>query len=111
MIAEPNIELDLYLQINPQYDSTFVFPNDFPALLEDVPDPDPCQSDSLFQIRPAKGNCRVMCFHPKSNKTLPVMTITEINAVITRWIEEYNELSKKYEWVQIFENKGAAMVI
>lgn len=97
------------LQINPDYSSTFVFPNDFPALLEDVPDPEVSDSDSLFQIRPAKGNCRVMCFHPHSNKTLPVMTTTEIESVIARWIEEYKELAEKYTWVQIFENKGAAM--
>lgn len=50
-----------------------------------------------------------MCFHPKSNKTLPVMTPDEIEAVIARWIEEYRDLSKKYMWVQIFENKGASM--
>lgn len=37
------------------------------------------------------------------------MTSTEIEAVIARWIEEYNDLSKKYMWVQIFENKGASM--
>lgn len=37
------------------------------------------------------------------------MTPTEIQAVISRWIDEYNDLSKKYTWVQIFENKGAAM--
>lgn len=37
------------------------------------------------------------------------MTPEEIQAVIARWIEEYNDLAKKYTWVQIFENKGAAM--
>lgn len=102
-------ELGLALQINPDYESTFVFANDFPALLENVPDPEIANANSLFQIRPAKGNCRVMCFHPKSNKTLPVMSAEEIRAVISRWIEEYNDLSKKYLWVQIFENKGASM--
>lgn len=103
------MNLNFLFQINPDYESTFVFPNDFPALLEDVPDPEAVEADSLFQIRPARGNCRVMCFHPKSNKTLPVMTPGEIETVIRRWMEEFTDLAKKYTWVQIFENKGAAM--
>lgn len=31
--------LFLFLQVNPDYDSTFVFENDFPALQPDAPDP------------------------------------------------------------------------
>jgi UDPglucose--hexose-1-phosphate uridylyltransferase len=93
---------------NPDYESTFVFTNDFPALLEDVPLP-PSNDDPLFQMRGARGTCRVMCFHPKSNRTLPIMSPKEISLVIDRWIEQFNELSKKYTWVQIFENKGASM--
>lgn len=37
------------------------------------------------------------------------MSPAEIEAVIARWITEFNELSRKFMWVQIFENKGAAM--
>lgn len=68
-------------QINPVYKSTFVFTNDFPALLENIPAP-PKSYDPLFQIAEAKGTCRVMCFHPKSNKTLPIMSQSEIENVI-----------------------------
>lgn len=93
---------------NPKYESTFVFTNDFPALLDDVPLP-PKSDDELFQIDGARGTCRVMCFHPKSNKTLAIMTHEEIQKVIDTWIKEFDVLSKKYTWVQIFENKGAAM--
>lgn len=93
---------------NPKYESTFVFTNDFPALLEDIPLP-PESDDPLFQTKGARGTCRVMCFHPKSNKTLPTMTPKEIRTVIDSWIKEYNDLAKKYTWVQIFENKGSAM--
>lgn len=93
---------------NPIYTSTFVFTNDFPALLEDVPLP-PESDDPLFQTGGARGTCRVMCFHPKSNKTLPVMTPKEIRTVIDAWIAEFKTLASKYTWVQIFENKGASM--
>ncbi|XP_030377270.1 probable galactose-1-phosphate uridylyltransferase [Scaptodrosophila lebanonensis] len=92
----------------PAYTSTYVFDNDFPALLEEVPSP-PTGDDPLFQTAPARGTCRVMCFHPKSNLTLPTMSLTEIGVVINEWINQFNELSTKYVWVQIFENKGAAM--
>lgn len=37
------------------------------------------------------------------------MSTEEIEAVISRWIEEYQDLAKKYMWVQIFENKGQSM--
>ncbi|XP_075217963.1 galactose-1-phosphate uridylyltransferase isoform X2 [Lycorma delicatula] len=95
-------------EINPKYESTFAFDNDFPALLEDVPSP-PESSDPLFQVGAARGKCRVMCFHPKSNVTIPVMSVQEIEEVINRWIEEAESLGKKFDWVQIFENKGAIM--
>lgn len=67
--------------MNPDYKGTFVFPNDFPAILENAPAP-PENDDPLFQIKPAVGTCRVMCFHPKSNMTLALMSLNEVVAVI-----------------------------
>ncbi|VVC87638.1 unnamed protein product [Leptidea sinapis] len=95
-------------QKNPPYTSTYVFPNDFPALLERVPDP-PASEHPLFVSAPAKGTCRVMCFHPDSTKTVPLMTVEEILAVVQEWISQSRELGRRYVWVQIFENKGAVM--
>ncbi|KAA0190017.1 hypothetical protein HAZT_HAZT001703 [Hyalella azteca] len=95
-------------QVNPDYESTFVFTNDFPALLEDVPEP-PASEDPLFQAAPAKGCCKVMCFHPRSDLTLPLMTQSEVRNVVDRWISEMEVLGPKFNWVQIFENKGAMM--
>ncbi|KAF2357078.1 Galactose-1-phosphate uridyl transferase class I [Trinorchestia longiramus] len=101
-VSRPNGE------INPDYTSTYVFLNDFPALLEDVPEPPP-SDDPLFQAGAAKGCCKVMCFHPRSDVTLPLMTQAEVRAVIDRWISEMEILGPKFNWVQIFENKGAMM--
>ncbi|TRY70563.1 hypothetical protein TCAL_06115 [Tigriopus californicus] len=94
--------------VNPVYDSTFVFTNDFPALLEDVPSP-PSSSDPLFRCEAARGTCKVMCFHPKSNVTIPIMTLDDVIKVIDQWVQESRTLGAQYAWVQIFENKGAAM--
>nr|XP_034838991.1 probable galactose-1-phosphate uridylyltransferase isoform X1 [Maniola hyperantus] len=95
-------------QKNPKYTSTYVFPNDFPALLERVPEP-PAPEHPLFQVAQAKGTCRVMCFHPDSAMTIPLMSVKEILAVIEEWINQLQELGRRYTWVQIFENKGAVM--
>ena len=102
---------------NPDYTDTFVFDNDFPALFEyelneeTIPHDTGTIKDDLFKIRPAKGLCKVMCFHPHSNLTLPTMQQTDIVKVINKWIEVYQEMSVKFDWVQIFENKGDAMVM
>lgn len=77
------IRIIIQLQKNPDYTSTFVFNNDFPALLENVPKP-PVSSDPLFQMAPAQGICKVLCFHPKSNITIPLMSIQEIKDVIDK---------------------------
>ncbi|XP_032681887.1 probable galactose-1-phosphate uridylyltransferase isoform X2 [Odontomachus brunneus] len=94
--------------VTPIYQNTYSFINDFPALLESVPDP-PEADDELFQMSSAKGTCKVMCFHPKSNVTIALMKIHEIKEVVKRWIFEMLELGEKWLWVQIFENRGALM--
>merc|ERR550519_2865542 len=50
-----------------------------------------------------------MCFHPWSDVTLPLMSVSEVISVVKEWIRQFEELSKTYKWVQIFENKGAVM--
>ncbi|MBR0573999.1 MULTISPECIES: galactose-1-phosphate uridylyltransferase [Pasteurellaceae] len=93
---------------NPAYTQPFVFKNDFSALLEDTPAPQE-QQDPLFQSSQAQGESRVVCFSPDHSKTLPLLTVEEITEVIKTWQEQLQELGQKYQWVQIFENKGAAM--
>lgn len=99
---------------NPDYKETFVFDNDFPALfdyelLEENHSEEVNITNDLFKISPAKGTCKVICFHPYSDLTLSTMQNEDIVKVITKWINEFNSLSDRYDWVQIFENKGAIM--
>jgi UDPglucose--hexose-1-phosphate uridylyltransferase len=93
---------------NPHYDSTFVFTNDFAALLPDTP-PAGDSGHPLLRIESVQGTCRVICFSPRHDLTLPEMTLEEICAVIDMWAEQTTELGQNYRWVQIFENKGAMM--
>ncbi|WP_293731488.1 galactose-1-phosphate uridylyltransferase [uncultured Actinobacillus sp.] len=93
---------------NPDYSKPYVFKNDFSALLVDSPAPEVSQ-DPLFQSSVARGESRVICFSPDHSKTLPLLTESEIEDVIDVWKAQLNELGQQYQWVQIFENKGAAM--
>lgn len=95
-------------QVNPMYESTFVFNNDFPALLKDCPDP-PSSENPLFQMTPARGQCRVICFHPRSDLTLPLMKVEDIRRVVDEWCKQLEDLGHTNTWVQIFENKGNVM--
>ncbi|MFQ1016261.1 galactose-1-phosphate uridylyltransferase [Gilliamella sp. BG7] len=94
--------------INPQYKGTFVFTNDFAALMENTPE-SPKNADPLFQMQSAKGTSRVICFSPDHSKTLPELDLPAIEGVIKTWIEQQQELGENYPWVQVFENKGSAM--
>ncbi len=95
---------------NPRYTSTFAFDNDFAALL---PDTLPAESNeaALLIAKSEAGICRVVCFSPRHDLTIPVMSRGEIRQVVDVWAEEFLRL-EAIPWVrhiQIFENRGALM--
>jgi len=98
---------------NPLYTSTFVFDNDFPSLLpprqgeKDSIYPD----DKLFIAQYESGVCRVVCFSPRHDLTLPELSLKEVASVVRTWVTQTKELfSLDYcQYVQIFENKGELM--
>lgn len=92
---------------NPVYDSTFVFANDFAALLPDVP-PAP-ESHPLLRTQASSGVCRVVCFSPRHDVTLPELDLAGLRGVVDVWGAQSAELGRAYRWVQVFENKGAIM--
>jgi UDPglucose--hexose-1-phosphate uridylyltransferase len=95
-------------EVNPEYEGTFVFTNDFAALMEDTPASEQ-SNDDLFTLEAARGTSRVICFSPEHNKTIPEMSLPALESVVQTWQEQVADLSKDYVWVQVFENKGAAM--
>ncbi len=97
---------------NPLYSETFVFDNDFSALLPDTP----AQSgewgpNDMFRARQVRGLCRVVCFSPRHDLTLARMDTAAVKAVIEVWADQYEELSALdfIHHIQIFENRGAVM--
>lgn len=93
---------------NPEYTDTYVFCNDFAALLPDAPKaviaPHP-----LLRTKSERGTCLVVCFSPRHDLTLPQMPIGQIRNVIDVCANQTTELGERYRWVQVFENKGSVM--
>jgi UDPglucose--hexose-1-phosphate uridylyltransferase len=117
---------------NPKYTSTYVFDNDFPALLpldsgysasngEFLEFGDSQASEagssedesikSLLVDEPEYGLCRVVCFSPQHDLSLPDLSNEQIEAVVRTWMDQTSDLAKydSVRYVQIFENKGEMM--
>jgi UDPglucose--hexose-1-phosphate uridylyltransferase len=92
---------------NPDYPSTYVFLNDFPAMIPG--EFESSSADILMLAEPVSGECRVICYSPKHNLTMADMDVDAIEDVIQTWIVQDDELSQTYSHVQIFENRGSAM--
>lgn len=95
-------------QRNPNYQGSFVFDNDFAALTVDAPAPAE-DRDGLFMHGAARGTSRVVCFSSDHSRTLPELSQAEVRTVVDTWCEQVSELGQCWRWVQVFENKGAAM--
>jgi UDPglucose--hexose-1-phosphate uridylyltransferase len=94
--------------VNPRYTEPLVFTNDFAALLPGVP-ASTGEPGGLFRCEAVRGECRVICFSPRHDLTLPEMTVEDILQVVNVWADQVKELGAQYRWVQIFENKGEVM--
>lgn len=114
---------------NPDYQSTYVFDNDFPALfgpgqgdlsagwqgnVESDGSPERFSGhapNDLFINKAAFGICRVVCFSPRHDLGLPELPSSQVEAVVRTWMAQLHELAEFdfIRYVQIFENKGASM--
>jgi UDPglucose--hexose-1-phosphate uridylyltransferase len=92
---------------NPNYEGPWAFQNDFPALL--LGSNADMEAQDLFRAEVVSGECRVICFSPNHSLTLPQLSKEQVRSVIDCWAAQSSELGTQYTWVQLFENKGAAM--
>jgi UDPglucose--hexose-1-phosphate uridylyltransferase len=95
---------------NPQYAGTFVFDNDYPALVPELPETE-AENSGLIVAQPERGICRVVCFSPRHDLRVARMSPPELRQVVNIWIEQYQSLAA-IPWihhVQIFENYGSIM--
>ncbi len=95
---------------NPGYAGTFVFDNDFAALRPDAPEAG-LDAGGLLRARVETGVCRVVCFSPRHDLSLPEMDAAAIRRVVDVWADETARLGGRPEigHVQVFENKGEMM--
>lgn len=97
---------------NPAYTGTFVFDNDYPALMaaDDAPTTATASGDApLLRREAVNGVCRVVCFSPRHDLSLAELSPAEIAGVIDTFADETARLGQRYAWVQAFENKGEIM--
>jgi len=93
---------------NPVYTGTYVFTNDYAAMVP-TGTPPANGDGGLLRGQSVSGTCRVICFSPRHDWTLPEMPVEDIQGVVEIWAEQTEELSRDYHWVQVFENKGDVM--
>jgi len=95
--------------VNPAYTTTHSFINDFAAIQKDVENVN--YREGLLLGKTEKGICKVICFSPRHDLTLPEMSAEQISNVVNLWIDQFKELSSLpfVNHVQIFENKGEVM--
>ncbi|KAJ5081800.1 hypothetical protein NUU61_010064 [Penicillium alfredii] len=127
--------------VNPKYESTFVFVNDYSAVKEEQAEYNAPSDDDLesrfLRAEPVTGKCYVLTFSSAHNLTLADLSPRDIVPVIDAWTEIYaahlsptsplvanaptttlqptspntsvTKPKEQYRYMQIFENKGAAM--
>jgi UDPglucose--hexose-1-phosphate uridylyltransferase len=96
--------------VNPPYTTTFVFDNDFAALLPGEPAA-AWNLEGLLSAQGETGRCRVIVYSPSHDLSLPQMSVPAIRSVIDTWAAESSRLGAEAEIraVTVFENRGAAM--
>jgi UDPglucose--hexose-1-phosphate uridylyltransferase len=96
--------------VNPDYDGTFVFTNDFAALLPESAR-FPLDPDGLLVAEPEPGVCRVVCYSPRHDLSMARLGRERARGVVDAWCREFVELGGREAigHVQIFENRGAVM--
>jgi UDPglucose--hexose-1-phosphate uridylyltransferase len=108
--------------ITPSYTGTFVFDNDYPALLPEALESEVSKAGVGGELSQAdekgllvasreSGICRVVCFSPRHDLSPAKMERADLRRVVDVWAEQYHELGALpfINHVQIFENRGAMM--
>jgi UDPglucose--hexose-1-phosphate uridylyltransferase len=84
-----------------------VFTNDYAALKPDSPLVS--VDEGLLRAQTERGTCLVMCFSPRHDLTLADMSHDDVRGVIDTWAQLTSDLADEWAWIQVFENRGAAM--
>ena len=91
----------------PDHYDVYEYDNDFPALSQNPPEPDPV-ANGFFETAPAYGKCEVILYSPEHTITLPELPTEHIKKLVDLWVERFNVIKEdeKIKYVFIFENRG-----
>jgi UDPglucose--hexose-1-phosphate uridylyltransferase len=92
---------------NPAYTATFAFTNDYAALRPDSVGG--AVDDGLLRAHGEQGTCIVLCFSPRHDLTISMMPPADVRRIVDTWADQSSALGERFAWVQVFENRGAAM--
>lgn len=89
-----------------QYD-VYQYDNDFPALSQNPPEPDPV-ANQFFETAPCYGKCEVILYSPDHTVTVPELPVSHLTKLVDLWAERYEALKQdeNIKYVFIFENRG-----
>ncbi|HEV8245118.1 MAG TPA: galactose-1-phosphate uridylyltransferase, partial [Polyangiaceae bacterium] len=92
---------------NDAYRDVFVFDNDHPCVGPLAPQ-ELAKPSGIYQVRPASGLSRVVCYSPRHDLTLTELDTAQIITLLQAWQVQYRELGARPEvnHVLVFENKG-----
>lgn len=91
----------------PEHYDVHMYPNDFPALSQTPPVPDPVATD-FFKTAEAYGKCEVILYSPDHTKPIRELTDEHMLKLVDLWVERFNAMKadERIKYVFIFENRG-----
>lgn len=83
------------------------YPNDFPALSQEPPEPDDV-AGGMLKTAPAYGRCEVLLYSDKHTATLAQLSDEHVHKLAGMWRQCFEDLAsdEKIKYVYIFENRG-----
>lgn len=90
---------------NPPYTGTYVFENDYAAVLPPPVPSTPVVPHPLLMTEPVQGACDVIIFHPRHDLTLARLEVDDISRIIEEWKNIYEKRGQEngIKYIQIFE--------
>ncbi len=91
----------------PEQYTTYVYPNDFPALSKTPPEPD-LESEGVYEVAEAYGVCEVILFSPDHNASLHSLPLPHLEEIVRLWQDRVrvHEQDPRIKYVFEFENRG-----
>ncbi|MBC8576757.1 galactose-1-phosphate uridylyltransferase [Yanshouia hominis] len=95
----------------PEQFDVYRYPNDFPALRSDPPEPDDVANGSLFQTAPSYGRCEVLLYSPDHHGTVAELSDAHVHRLARMWREVFDDMraDPKIKYCYLFENRGAVV--